>query len=45
MPAYNRRLRVEAGSKPCISVRINNAAHVIDEARKFAADWKDPEKP
>ncbi len=44
MPDYNRRLRVEAGSKPCISVRINNAAHVIDEARKFAADWKDPER-
>ncbi len=42
MPAYNRRLRVEAGSKPCISVKIQNAAHVIDEARTFAADWKDP---
>ena len=42
-PEYNRRLRVEAGTKPCISVKIINAAHVIDEARKFAADWKIPE--
>ena len=42
MPAYNRRLRVEAGSKPCISLKISNPSHVIDEARKFAADWKEP---
>ena len=38
---YNRRLRVEAGSKPCISLKINNVARVLDEARQFTADWKE----
>ena len=38
-PTYNKRLRVEAGSKPCLSVKILNKARVIDEARRFAADW------
>jgi transcription-repair coupling factor (superfamily II helicase) len=39
LPDYNRRLRVEAGSKPCISLKVSNRAHVIDEARKFVSDW------
>ncbi len=39
LPEYNRRLRVEAGSKPCVSLKVNNQAHVIDEARKFVSDW------
>ena len=38
-PEYNKRLRVEAGSKPCLSVKILNKARVIDEARQFAKDW------
>ena len=38
-PEYKGRLRVEAGSKPCLSVKILNKARVIDEARRFAADW------
>jgi transcription-repair coupling factor (superfamily II helicase) len=38
-PEYNARLRVEAGSKPCLSVKILNKNRVIDEARKFVADW------
>ena len=38
-PEYKGRLRVEAGSKPCLSVKIQNRARVIDEARRFAADW------
>ena len=38
-PEYKNRLRVEAGSKPCLSVKIQNKNRVIDEARKFAADW------
>ncbi len=38
-PAYKGRLRVEAGSKPCLSVKIRNKNRVIDEARKFVADW------
>ena len=38
-PEYKNRLRVEAGSKPCLSVKIRNKARVIDEARKFVGDW------
>ncbi len=38
-PEYGRRLRVEAGSKPCLSVKILNKNRVIDEARRFVADW------
>ena len=40
-PEYKNRLRVEAGSKPCLSVRIQNKNRVIDEARKFVADWQE----
>ena len=36
---YKNRLRVEAGSKPCLSLKIKNKNRVIDEARGFAADW------
>ena len=39
-PEYGKRLRVEAGSKPCLSVKILNKNRVIDEARKFVADWR-----
>ena len=39
MPEYKGALRVEAGSKPCLSLKIKNKARVIDEARKFAALW------
>ena len=38
-PEYKGRLRVEAGSKPCLSLRIKAKNHVIDEARRFVADW------
>ena len=37
---YKGRLRVEAGSKPCLSLRIKSKGRVIDEARKFARDWQ-----
>ncbi len=39
MPEYRGRLRVEAGSKPCLSLKIKARGRVIDEARQFAADW------
>ena len=38
-PEYKGRLRVEAGSKPCLSLRIKAKNRVLDEARRFAADW------
>ena len=36
---YKGRLKVEAGQKPCLSLRIKNARRVIDEARQFVADY------
>ena len=36
---YKGRLRVEAGSKPCLSLKIKAKNHVVDEARRFVADW------
>ena len=41
-PEYKGRLRVEAGSKPCLSLRIKAKNHVVDEARRFVADWSGP---
>ena len=38
-PEYKGRLRVEAGSKPCLSLKIKSKGRVIDEARRFAAAW------
>ena len=38
-PEYKGRLRVEAGSKPCLSLKIKAKGRVIEEARQFAADW------
>ena len=38
-PEYKGRLRVEAGSKPCLSLKIASRTHVIDEARKFIRAW------
>jgi transcription-repair coupling factor (superfamily II helicase) len=40
LPEYKGRLKVEAGSKPCLSLKINSKGRVIDEARKFTADWQ-----
>ena len=39
LPEYKGRLRVEAGSKPCLSLRIKAKNRVIDEARRFVAAW------
>jgi len=36
---YFGRLKVEAGSKPCLSLKIKSKTRVVDEARKFALDW------
>ena len=37
---YKKRLKVEAGSKPCLSLKIQSRTHVIDEARRFVKDWE-----
>ena len=36
---YKGRLRVEAGSKPCLSLHIRAKSRVLDEARRFVRDW------
>ena len=41
LPEYTGRLRVEAGAKPCLSLRIKDKKRVIDEARRFVALWAD----
>ena len=38
-PEYKGKLRVEAGSKPCLSLKIKSRKNVIDEAREFALAW------
>jgi len=38
-PEYTGRLRVEAGSKPCLSLKVKAKNRVIDEARRFVSDW------
>ncbi len=38
-PEYKGRLKVEAGSKPCLSLKIKNKSRVIEEARKFVSEW------
>ena len=39
LPEYKGRLKVEAGSKPCLSLRIKDKNRVINEARRFASLW------
>ena len=38
-PEYTGKLRVEAGSKPCLSLKIRSKKNVINEAREFALAW------
>jgi len=36
---YKGRLHVEAGAKPCVSLKLKSKNRTIDEARRFVADW------
>ena len=38
-PEYKGRLKVEAGTKPCISVKIQSKTRTVDEARRFIRDY------
>ena len=40
MAEYKGRLKVDAGSKPALVVKIKSKQRVIDEARKFISDWQ-----
>ena len=38
-PIYKGKLKVEAGSTPCVSLKVQSKNRSIDEARRFVADW------
>jgi transcription-repair coupling factor (superfamily II helicase) len=38
-PEYKGRVRVEAGQKPCLTLKLPPKARVIDEAGRFIAAW------
>jgi len=38
-PDYKGRVRVEAGAKPCVSLRLRSGKRIIETARKFVADY------
>ena len=38
-PDYKGRVRVEAGEKPCVSLRLRSGKRIIETARKFVADY------
>ena len=40
MPAYKGRLKVEAGQKPCLNLRLKNTKRIIEQARMFAVDYR-----
>lgn len=42
---YKNRIRVDAGSTPCILLKIKSKMHVIDEARSFVSDWSKAKDP
>ena len=40
-PEYKGRVKVEAGSKPCLSLRLNSRKRILEEARAFVMAWED----
>jgi transcription-repair coupling factor (superfamily II helicase) len=36
---YKGRVKVEAGAKPCVSLRLRSGKRIIETARKFVADY------
>ncbi len=39
-PEYKGRIKVEAGTEPRVRVRIQSKKRILDEARRFVADWQ-----
>ena len=39
MPEYKGRMKVEAGQKPCLSLRVKPGERVRDQSRAFIAAW------
>ncbi|MCF0137663.1 MAG: transcription-repair coupling factor [Oscillospiraceae bacterium] len=40
-PEYKGRLKVEAGAKPCVSLKLRSKNRTVDEARRFVSDWNE----
>ena len=38
---YKGRVKVEAGTKPCLSLRLRSGKRIIETARKFVSDYKE----
>ena len=43
-PQFKGRLRVDAGAKPGVTLKLKNRKRVIEEAREFIASWASTEK-
>ena len=39
LPKYKGRVKVEAGQKPCLSLKLQKSSRVIETSREFIADW------
>ena len=39
LPEYKGRVKVEAGTKPCLSLKLKSGKHVVETARAFVAAW------
>ena len=39
MPDYTGRVKVEAGSKPCLSLKLKSGKRVVETARAFVSAW------
>ena len=38
-PEYKGRVKVEAGAKPCLSLKLKSGKHVVEAARTFVGAW------
>lgn len=38
-PEYKGVLKVEAGSSPCVSLKLRSTVRIVDQARKFISDY------
>ena len=38
-PEYKGRVKVEAGTKPCLSLKLKSGKHVVETARAFVKAW------
>ncbi len=41
---YKGRVKVEAGNKPTLSLKLQSSKRIIETAREFVADWKATER-